>query len=265
MKNNLILFLSIGIVFVGRNSCEKIDGTGPVISELRNHKGFEGLRVSICGQINFTVALEYKVELKAQENMLDELDIRIDRNALVLKWYRPLRIHDCDAVTVNISGPDLKFINSSGSADIRSSGFVRHNDLDLALSGSGSIELEEAIIRDELSAHISGSGHISIEKGNVEINDLLLSGSGEIDLGNIISESTKAHVSGSGQIMVNVTKRLEAFISGSGDIHYYGNPIIDSKVSGSAKSALYRSLGLRISSGSIQLTRCIEVCSLPII
>ncbi len=235
MKNSKVYSLWIGIVLLGLHSCEIIDGFGPVITEIRQKSGYEGLRVTICGQVNFTIAPEFKVEVKAQENILDELETSIERDALVLRWSKPWRIHDCDEVTVNISGPDLKFIQSSGSADIDVFGKIAHNDLELSISGSGSIDIDEAIIRDDLSAHVSGSGDMYIHKGSAKFSELKLSGSGEIDLSNLITDANTSHVSGSGKIVINVIKSLEAFISGSGDIYYYGNPHIDSKISGSGK------------------------------
>jgi hypothetical protein len=233
MKQVYIIFLVLCMAFL--SSCEKIEGYGPILSEVRNHKNFEGLRVSICGQVNFQVAPEYKVEVLAQANILDELITKVDDGDLVLKWDHPLRVRNCEDVTVNIKGPDLSRILSSGSSDIKVTGEVRERDLELDLSGSGSMAIQEAIITDRIKAHLSGSGEIYIDRGKTDETELYVSGSGEIDFSKIESLENQSHISGSGSILVNVKEFLEAHISGSGDVYYLGDPRIDAKISGSGR------------------------------
>jgi hypothetical protein len=233
MKPKHIIYLLISIAFFP--SCEKIEGYGPVVSEVRNHKNYEGLRVSICGQVNFQVAPEYMVEIQAQANILDELITKVDDDILVLKWDHPLRIRNCEDITVHIQGPDLKSIFSSGASDIKVTGEVKERDLDLDISGSGSILIQETIISNRITAHLSGSGEMYIDRGKADETELYVSGSGEIDFGKIESLENKSHISGSGSIVVFVKDILEAQISGSGDVYYLGDPRVDAKISGSGR------------------------------
>lgn len=216
-------------------SCEKIEGHGPILSEVRNHKNYEGLRVSICGQVNFQVAPEYHVQVLAQANILDELITKVDDETLVLKWDHPLRIRNCEDITVNIKGPVLNRILSSGASDIKVNGEVKERDLDLDISGSGSILIQEALISDKITAHLSGSGEMYIDRGKAVETELYVSGSGEIDFSKIESMENLSHISGSGSIIVFVKDILEAHISGSGDVYYIGDPRIEAKISGSGR------------------------------
>lgn len=216
-------------------SCEKIEGEGPVVSEIRNRTGFEGLKVSICGQINFQVAPQYKVEVIAQRDVLEVLQTKVDDDILEIKWSKPVNIRNCNDIVLNIAGPDMRSIHSSGSSDIDVSGAVVESTLELGISGSGSIEIEHAEINQAIDVRVSGSGNISIEGGKTKQSEIFLSGSGNVDLGKFQIDTAECNVSGSGDITVKVTNLLDAHISGSGDIYYYGSPKIETKISGSGK------------------------------
>lgn len=235
MSTSIALF---GLLFTATlilPSCEKIEGEGPVVSEIRNRTGFEGLKVSICGQVNFQVANQYKVEVFAQQDILEVLQTEVDDDILEIKWTRPVRIRNCNDIVLNISGPDLRSIHSSGSSDVDVSGAVVHPTLELSLSGSGSIDIAHADISHAIDVRVSGSGNVSIDGGQVSESEIFLSGSGDVDLAKFEMDSADCNVSGSGNITVKVIKFLDAHISGSGDIYYYGSPKVESKISGSGK------------------------------
>lgn len=216
-------------------SCEKIEGEGPVVSEIRNRTGYEGLQVSICGKINFEVANQYKVEVFAQRDILEVLQTEVDDEILEIKWTRPVQVQNCRDIVVNISGPALRYVHTNGSSDIEVNGTVVSPFLELVISGSGSIEMDRAEISNEISARLSGSGNISIDGGVGKETEIAVSGSGGIDLGKIKVDNADCKISGSGNITVQVEKFLDASISGSGDVYYYGSPVVKSKISGSGK------------------------------
>lgn len=235
MKNFFFYLIALMSGLALLPSCEIIEAEGPVVTEFRNKTNFDGIKISICGQVNFQVAPQYKVEVQAPRNILDEMETKVENRALVIKWDNNVRIRDCEDVTVNLSGPDLKFIFNSGSSDIRVMGAVKHANLELVVSGSGSIDMDYAEIAQEIEAQVSGSGHVEIKDGKADENKLHTSGSGYIDMRHVPVKEADTHVSGSGMISVNVEDYLEAHISGSGDVYYYGDPRINSKVSGSGK------------------------------
>jgi len=216
-------------------SCEKIEGEGPVVSEIRNRTGFVGLKVSICGQINFPVAPQYKVEVFAQRDVLEVLQTKVDDDVLEIKWSKPVNIRNCNDIVLNISGPKLRSIHTSGSSDIDVSGAVVESTLELGISGSGSIEIEHAEINNAVDIRVSGSGNVEIDGGHTKQSEIFLSGSGNIELAKFNMDNADCNISGSGNITVKVSNFLDAHISGSGDIYYYGSPKIESKISGSGK------------------------------
>lgn len=86
---------------------------------------------------------------------------------------------------------------------------------------------------DLFELSISGSGDIYAE-GKANEVELSIAGSGDIDCRDLIGHDAYVKVSGSGDVKVFADKLLEARVSGSGDVAYYGNPEdVSQSVSGS--------------------------------
>lgn len=91
------------------------------------------------------------------------------------------------------------------------------------------------IITNTINYDISGSGEITIESGSTESQDIQISGSGNVDCAGVINKKATVKISGSGCSKVYASEILDGNISGSGDIYYKGNPKITQKISGSGK------------------------------
>ncbi len=89
------------------------------------------------------------------------------------------------------------------------------------------------VICEELDASISGSGSIKAAGGTAKREELRISGSGTIDLQSLQSSEVYTTTSGSGDTYIHATSLLDVTISGSGDIWYYGTPAINTHISGS--------------------------------
>jgi hypothetical protein len=107
--------------------------------------------------------------------------------------------------------------------------------VNLSINGSGNIQLLDAF-RDLQNITISGSGDItSSSVFSVHLLNISIAGSGDIDLSKIESQAVNCSISGSGDIKVNAQKSLNVSISGSGDVHYQGNPSITKRITGSGE------------------------------
>tara|TARA_B110000438_G_C15794286_1_gene642181 strand:- start:653 stop:1309 length:657 start_codon:yes stop_codon:yes gene_type:complete len=104
------------------------------------------------------------------------------------------------------------------------------------LSVSGSGDIKFKNYKDDtLSLKISGSGDI-LGDGNVEILTGKINGSGDFLLKELHSKSTKININGSGDAELWVSNSLIAKINGSGDINYHGNPkTVESEINGSGE------------------------------
>jgi hypothetical protein len=121
----------------------------------------------------------------------------------------------------------------------------------IVLEGSGNFDGDN-ILADNLNVLLSGSGHININTFATEVNfnvtgsgdayilgtsnilNLLIQGSGDVNSKFLQTQNANVTINGSGDAIVNVSDTLSAVVNGSGDIDYYGNPTtVSTAVNGS--------------------------------
>lgn len=228
-----VCMIAVGGMFLA--SCEKVVGTGPVITEQRNVTGFTGVSVSMSGRVNYSIGPVYKVEVQAQQNILNVLETYRDNNELVVKTKPGVWVKPSESITVNITAPDLNYVNLDGSANVYITGNVVAPVCTFRISGSGNINADSIKVANQLTATLSGSGDVKVLKGTANNMQLKTSGSGKIDMGNVVANKATTDINGSGSMWLHVLQELNVDISGSGSVYYHGNPIISARVSGSGK------------------------------
>lgn len=234
MKIKWSLFLSLSFL-VCFSSCEKITGEGPMVTEFRNVTGFNGARIDVNARVNYTVEPAYKVEVQAQQNILNVLETKLVGNVLVVKLREGKRLNPHDQVFINISAPAADIVEMSGASDLYVTGNITGVNSSFRISGSGNMYVDQVNLSNKLSVNISGSGNIKFDSGLVKEQSLKISGSGKIDLANLAAEKSDATISGSGDMWINVSQQLYAAISGSGSVYYRGTPVVSTQVSGSGR------------------------------
>lgn len=203
-------------------------------NETRNVTNFSGIDLRMGADVNFTKAPEYKVEVRAQDEILRVLETYVSNDRLVIKFDRDIRVRLHDGVTVNVSGPNLNSLRVSGSGDINCTGAFNPANIEMDVSGSGDITVSD-LTTNLLDAAISGSGDIKVLQGAANDAKLKISGSGSFDLAGVAAKTANVRTSGSGNTRLKVSDRLDVNIAGSGSVYYTGNPVINASISGSGK------------------------------
>ena len=221
MKKISLSFLLIALMAFF-SSCEKVVGDGPVVQQIIPVSGFSKLSVSVQSRVNYSIGPDYRVEVMAQQNIIDILRFEKSGEELTIKLKPGVWIKKNEEIIVNITAPDLKAVNLSGSGNVLVSGPLTGSHLDLKVSGSGNLEVQQATITDQLSGN-----------GSTLNENLKVSGSGNIQLTGVQASKAITDISGSGNIKVKVSQTLDAHISGSGSVYYLGSPVVTSHVSGS--------------------------------
>ena len=183
----------------GKNA---IKGEGPVITKSFDLKDFD--RIVINGRADgvFTQSDTYEVTLRAQENVFDFVDYRVEGSTLILemKDKRDVRSTDFD---VTIQAPALKRIEINGAADF---------DIPAGLTCDGDFQIE-----------VNGAGDLSFKA--IRCNDLTImaNGAADADLKSIDVQKLKVEVNGAGDVNID-GKAAEADLSvnGAGDIDAVG-------------------------------------------
>ncbi|MCI5131868.1 MAG: DUF2807 domain-containing protein [Candidatus Electrothrix sp. EH2] len=92
----------------------------------------------------------------------------------------------------------------------------------LRVKGVSKVAIEN-IATDRLRLELDGSGEI-LAQGNVRELEAIISGSGDLKTGNLVTQQCTVRIDGVGDAAVYVTDFLNAEINGVGDIIYSGNP-----------------------------------------
>jgi hypothetical protein len=69
MKKLPMLFVVAAVMIF--TSCEKVVGDGALVTETRTTAGFNGIESEVSGNIVYVQGTDYKVELTAQQNILN--------------------------------------------------------------------------------------------------------------------------------------------------------------------------------------------------
>ncbi len=111
----------------------------------------------------------------------------------------------------------------------------------IVLEGSGNFDGNN-ILANQLNVLLSGSGNININTtaqnvnfnlkgsgdaylvGNTNNLNILLQGSGDVNTKFLQSKNATVTLNGSGDVVVTAIDTLTAVVNGSGDIDYYGSP-----------------------------------------
>ncbi|MET0462538.1 MAG: head GIN domain-containing protein [Chitinophagaceae bacterium] len=214
-------------------SCEKIKGEGPVVMQERTMQSFHSVSAGVSGRIRYTVSPACKVELHAQQNILDILETFVSSDELIIKFKNGVNVRSYDDIDIHISGPSPESVSLSGDASLEMPGTISGDRLQLRVSGSGNIEVGQVSLTNKLEATVTGSGNINVAQGTVKQVNLRISGSGNIRSTGVSAQEADAEISGSGNIRVKATDKLNARISGSGSVYYTGAPLLTTNISGS--------------------------------
>lgn len=240
MKYNLYLNLSFSCVLIlcmiNMASCQKVFGTGEIITENRTVSEFTGIQIANSANVEVVKGTSLMVEVSDYENLLKNLSVKTVNNLLVIKTEPSNLYIERSKTKVRITAPEsllLKNLLISGSGNIKLNG-IFSNIASVEISGSGNITSEEPATFTDIAVNISGSGNVLL-KGKAENVSALISGSGNIKLRDLETKNATCNISGSGNILINAIEKLVAKIGGSGNIEYFGNPTIDKNISGSGK------------------------------
>jgi len=227
-----------------------IDGKGSLTSETRDIKDFDEVELDISADVVLHYDSVFKVEVKAQSNLLAEIKTEKRGNRLVIESSECFR--GTPTITIEVYLPKLRAVTLNSSGHISSSDRFKADALALTIAGSGDITLDADantltnnisgsgdLIWNGKSAYvetnISGSGDFNWESGAADEYFVNIAGSGGTYSFNAPVKSADIKVSGSGNIEVNAEENLKVNITGSGNVYYKGKPSISVNITGSGK------------------------------
>jgi hypothetical protein len=223
----------VSLVALLSTSCHKVTGKGPVVTEVRPLSNFSAIDMRINGDVYFRQDPAYKVEINAQQNILDRMETYVSNGRLVIRFEDNVWVRN-EHIVVNLSAPSVNFFKVDGSGSLTTTGLINPSNIELRVEGSGDIRIID-MATGNVNAKVSGSGSIRVNNGTATDVDLEITGSGDIDMLNVSANKARTNTSGSGNTKVNASQTLDVNITGSGNIYYKSNPVINTRVTGSGR------------------------------
>jgi hypothetical protein len=200
-----------------------VDGTGPVLDELRETGTFNA--VTNTGSFDVYVSKQdtFGIVVRAQENLFPIIETYVSGNTLMIETEGNSCFRSDSPVEVHVSMPETEALSLTGSgrvfADELTSAVV-----EISNSGSGYMEIDSTM-SESLVLDNSGSGSIEVGDSYADVVDAIQSGSGSILCGNVFgpAEVDFRH-SSSGRIsavLLDVVD-LDVGMNGSGRVELSG-------------------------------------------
>jgi hypothetical protein len=216
-------------------------------TETRNVSSFSKLDVS--GSFNVVLEQGSKESVRIEARNLDPKKIITESDGESLKIYLEKGDYRNIETTVYVTFKNLTALNRAGSGNLVCKSVLSSpSSFSLKSSGSGNLETEKEIKAADLQVilsgsgevelasleaknaaiKLSGSGNLEIENGSIGSADVELAGSGNIEAFGLETKTASVKISGSGNVELSVEETLEGKISGSGNVSYKGNARINS-------------------------------------
>lgn len=224
MYRKVAPFMIVVIVFLlAACGVKTIQGSGEIIEEVRDVSGFNKIKLDGMGRVILTQGEEESLTIWADENLLQYITTKVSANTLQIKFETNVNLLPTKTIILRIGIKNLGSISSSGVVSIES-GVLNTDRLEINASGTGMVNIS-SLVATELVVDIRGEGDVVIA-GNVETQEVELSGLGNYTSPNLQSFETKIVVSGDGSAVVWAVDTLDVEVSGVGDVSYFGSPTV---------------------------------------
>ena len=214
-------------------SGEVIKGNGTIETKTFPQNNFNAISIAGGWTADIRYSETFSIQIETDENIFPDLDISVAGTTLNIGFKSGYSISPTQC-KVSITMPALIKLQTAGSLTAIISSFNLPKDsMSIDISGSGNITARDITV-NTLKVDVSGSGDFSAT-GKAENMIADVSGSGDIKTTDFETEKADISISGSGSAKVWVTRHLKADIGASGSIRYKGNPVIETKSSGSGR------------------------------
>ena len=233
-KKLIIIFISLALAFTTM-ACSVCFfslpawGSGRLKKETRSISEFSSVQVSGGIQLYFTQGKELKLEIEAEDNMLDLIETRVRGKELHIGYKWGSMAFPTKPVIVNLTTDTLESIGLSGGSTFECDSLTS-SELRIDISGGGDSSLQKVKV-DSLELNLSGGSTTDIS-GKTEDLDINLSGGSGVKAKDLESASAKVKISGGGKATIWVEKTLDANLSGGSNLYYYGSPKVTQNMSG---------------------------------
>jgi hypothetical protein len=201
---------------------ERVDGSGRTVTKEFDIRDFSKVDVSHAFQVEIAQSSSYRVLVRADDNLQEELKVEKRGDTLVigLKPFRSSNLRNA-TLKAEVHLPVLRAVEASGASDLRIGGFSSVKDFEVNLSGASYLEGE--ISARDVSIEVSGASRVLLQGRAADLR-LDASGASNLDLEDFPVEDADIELSGASEAEVVVTGTLDINASGASRLYFGGSP-----------------------------------------
>lgn len=204
-----------------------IDGNGKIKKQDRSLTGFSSIEVGGAFHIILTQGEKEALLVETDENLLDYIVSKVNGSKLSVSSKK--EIAKTKILNLYITVKDLKKIDISGAAEIKTTAKITCKDFEIDASGAADIKM--TFHADKFKLIMSGSGEAELS-GVVKDFQSDIAGAGALKAFSLSCETASINITGAGNAQITVQKELNVTVTGAGNIEYKGNPTLKKHISG---------------------------------
>lgn len=225
-----LMGLMTACVFPIQNT--RIQGSGNLVSEVREVSGFNAIILSGMGDLEIKIGDTESLTIEADDNVIDHIESYVSGSTLHIGFERFFNIIPSGGITYTLTVKDLNGIEVSGYGDVYLASLHTDN-LVVEVSGGGRVTVND-LTANSLAVNLSGAGDFELS-GIVDHQKVNLSGAGSYNAGDLQSTDAEIDISGAGSAQLWVSDALDVNLSGVGSLQYYGEADVTQNISGIGK------------------------------
>ncbi len=196
-----------------------VGGSGNLVTEEKDFTDFMIVEAGWDFEVEITQSDSYSVDITADDNLFDYLEISKTGNTLTIGMKRSV----IGTLEARITMPDLYELKLSGGSHGTLQEFTSSHEFSVDLSG-GSHLSGDFTTSEDAQFTLSGGSHLTGLAGAA--NDLTISGSGgsHLDLSDFPAHDITVNLDGGSHATVNLDGRLDGDVSGGSHLKYTGTP-----------------------------------------
>lgn len=170
---------------------------GDVVQKELDLTGFDRIQINGSADLNYLQDQSEKVSVKANEDVFQYLNFRVEDGVLILETVDSVQIR-AETFDVYVNAPVMKTITVNGAADAKLAQIDSDENLSITVNGAGDIELKNVRV-PELDFTVNGAGDLDASGLKVGKLSLSVNGAGDADLSGE-ADSAVFRISGAGDV-----------------------------------------------------------------
>ena len=233
MRIGILSAVVIGFALIACNPFTgSIKGSGNVVTNSLEISGFTKIQAGNSFQVTITQSQDYSVVIKADDNLVEHLDVRLDGDTLIVNMV-PGKSARNATLEAEVSLPDLEGVIFGGVSRGILHGITSQGDFTVRVSGASSLRGDLQI--RQMEVRVSGASRIDLSGSGATV-DVHGSGASTVDMEDFSVDSAQVVLSGASTARLDVKNDIgPATLSGASRLIYSGDPAFrDFKTTGAS-------------------------------